>query len=104
MADQGQLPKALELCAVFLGENPVHVEAHFLMGLIHEALQNENKAEAFYNRAIYLNPEHVEALNHMAFIELQRGNNNSAERLRQRARDISRGTMHRAPTDERVKI
>ena len=89
MADQGQLPKALELCEVFIGENPVHVEAHFLMGLIHEALHNENKAEAFYNRAIYLNPEHVEALNHMAFIELHRGNNNSAERLRQRAQRIS---------------
>ena len=88
MADQGQLPEALELCEVFIGENPVHVEAHFLMGLIHEALHNENKAEAFYNRAIYLNPEHVEALNHMAFIELQRGNNNSAERLRQRAQRI----------------
>ncbi|MBT3368769.1 MAG: tetratricopeptide repeat protein [Nitrospina sp.] len=89
MADQGQLPKALELCEVFIGENPLHVEAHFLMGLIHEALHNENKAEAFYNRAIYLNPEHVEALNHLAFIELQRGNKNSAERLRQRAQRIS---------------
>lgn len=89
MADLGQLSKALELCEIFLGENPVHVEAHFLMGLIHEALHNENKAEAFYNRAIYLNPEHVEALNHMAFIELHRGNNNSAERLRQRAQRIS---------------
>ena len=104
MADQGQLPEALELCEVFLGENPVHVEAHFLMGLIHEALHDANKAEAFFNRAIYLNPEHVEALNHMAFIELHRGNNNSAERLRQRARGISRGTKHRVPMDERVKI
>ncbi len=88
MADQGQLPEALELCEVFLGDNPVHVEAHFLMGLIHEALDNGNKAEAFFNRAIYLNPEHVEALNHMAFIELQRGNKISAERLRQRAQKI----------------
>ncbi|HKI50022.1 MAG TPA: CheR family methyltransferase, partial [Desulfobacteria bacterium] len=73
MADQGQLPKALELCEVFLGENPVHAEAHFLMGLIYEALHNDEKAEAFFNRAVYLNPEHVEALNHLAFIELGRG-------------------------------
>ena len=87
-ADQGELSKALELCEVFLGENPVHVEAHFLMGLIHEALHNEDKAEAFFNRAIYLDPEHVEALNHLAFIELQRGNKNGAERLRQRAKGI----------------
>jgi len=88
MADQGQLPEALELCAVFLGENPVHVEAHFLMGMIHEALHNKDKAEAFFNRAIYLNPEHVEALSHMAFIELQRGNKSGADRLRQRVQRI----------------
>jgi chemotaxis protein methyltransferase WspC len=89
MADQGQLPKALELCEVFIGENPVHAEAHFLMGLIYEALHDEQKAEAFFNRAIYLNPEHVEALNHLAFIELQRGNLKGADRLRERARRIS---------------
>lgn len=102
MADQGQLPKALELCRLFLDENPVHAEAHFLMGLIHEALHNNDKAEALFNKAIYLKPEYVEALNHLAFIESQRGNENTAERLRQRAQ--GRGQMHRAPADERVKI
>jgi chemotaxis protein methyltransferase WspC len=89
MADQGQLPKALELCRLFLDENPVHAEAHFLMGLIYEALHNDDKAEGFFNKAIYLNPEHVEALNHLAFIESRRGNENGAERLRQRAQRIS---------------
>jgi chemotaxis protein methyltransferase WspC len=97
MADQGQLTDALELCQAFLDENPVHAEAHFLMGLIHEALHNDGKAEAFFNKAIYLNPEHVEALNHLAFIESRRGNENSAERLRQRAQRIRRVTMYGAP-------
>ena len=71
------------------------------MGLIHEALHNNHKAEAFFNKAIYLNPEHVEALNHLAFIESWRGNENGAERLRQRAQ--GRGQTHRGPADERVK-
>ena len=93
MADQGQLPEALELCRVFLSENPVHVEAHFIMGLIYEALDNVEKAEAFFNRAIYLNPDHAEALNHMAFIELGRGNNDKAQRLRQRAQRMGRGKI-----------
>ncbi len=97
MADQGQLPKALEICEVFLGENPVHAEAHFLMGLIYEALHDEAKAEAFFNRAIYLDPEHAEALNHMAFIELERGNNSGAERLRRRAQRISDSSANFAP-------
>ncbi len=88
LADQGALPKALELCEVFLGDNPVHAEAHFLMGLIYEALHNEAKAEAFFNKAVYLNPDHFEALNQLAFIESNRGNQGGAERLRQRARRV----------------
>lgn len=88
MADQGELPAALELCEVFLGENPVHAEAHFLMGLIYEALNNEAKAEAFFNKAIYLSPDHYEALNHLAFIESHRGNEQGADRLRQRAQRV----------------
>ena len=99
MADQGQLPEALALCRVFLSENPVHVEAHFIMGLIYEALDKVERAEAFFNRAIYLNPEHVEALNHLAFIELERGNGDKAERLRQRAQRIGRGKMGFGPKE-----
>ncbi len=93
LADRGRLSEALMACEVFLNENPVHAEAHFLMGLIHEALDDDEKAEAFFNRAIYLNPDHAEALNHMAFIKQKRGNRGGAERLRQRAQRISmRGT------------
>jgi len=99
MADQGLLPKALELCRDFLGENPVHADAHFLMGLIHEALHNNDKAEDFFIKAIYLNPEHVEALNHLVFIESRRGNEEGAERLRRRAKRISRAVMHGAPPE-----
>ena len=93
MADQGRLTRAFELCRLFLDENPVHAEAHFLMGLIHEALHHNHQAEASFNKAIYLDPEHVEALKHLAFIESQRGNEDGAERLRQRAQRISRAGM-----------
>jgi len=56
LADQGSLLSALELCETFLRENPVHVQAHFLMGLILEALDREERAEEFFNKAIYLTP------------------------------------------------
>ena len=58
------------------------------MGLIYEALNNEAKAEAFFNKAIYLSPDHYEALNHLAFIESHRGNEQGADRLRQRAQRV----------------
>ena len=102
LADHGKLLDARELCEIFLNENPVHVEAHFLMGLISEALHDAERAEAFFNRAIYLNPEHAQALNHMAFIELQRGNKAGAERLRQRAQRIGMGRVGTGSKENRL--
>lgn len=89
LADQGSLLSALELCETFLRENPVHVQAHFLMGLILEALDNEERAEEFFNKAIYLDPKHYEALNHLSFVVEHRGDKKKAARLRMRAQRIS---------------
>ena len=86
LADQGSLLSALELCETFLRENPVHVQAHFLMGLILEALDNEERAEEFFNKTIYLDPNHYESLNHLSFVVEHRGEKKRAARLRRRAR------------------
>lgn len=89
LADQGSLLSALELCETFLRENPVHVQAHFLMGLILEALDNEERAEEFFNKTIYLDPNHYESLNHLSFVVEHRGDKKRAARLRRRAQRIS---------------
>ena len=89
LADQGSLLSALELCETFLRENPVHVQAHFLMGLILEALDNEERAEEFFNKTIYLDPNHYESLNHLSFVVEHRGDKKWAAHLRRRARRIS---------------
>ena len=89
LADQGSLLSALELCETFLRENPVHVQAHFLMGLILEALDNEEGAEEFFNKAIYLDPNHYESLNHLSFVVEHRGDKKRASHLRRRARRVS---------------
>jgi len=89
LADQGSLLSALELCETFLRKNPVHVEAHFLMGLMLEALDNEERAEEFFNKAIYLNPNHYESLNHLSFVVEHRGDKKRAAYLRRRAQRVS---------------
>ena len=89
MADQGSLLSAMELCETFLRENPVHVQAHFLMGLILETLDNEEKAEEFFNKAIYLDPHHYESLNHLSFVVEHRGDKKRAAHLRRRAQRVS---------------
>jgi len=90
LADKGSLSSALELCRDFLSEHPVHIQAHFLMGLIYEALDKEEKAEEFFNKAIYLDPEHAEAMNHLSFIVEHRGDKDRATHLRRRAQRASR--------------
>ena len=90
LADQGSLLSALELCETSLRENPAHVQTHFMMGLIFEALDNEERAEEFFNKAIYLDPNHYESLNHLSFVVEHRGDREKAAYLRKRARRVSR--------------
>lgn len=88
LADQGYLNKALELCEKYLNDDPFHVQAHFLTGLIWNALNDEARAEEYFNKTIYLDPNHREAMSHLAFIMEHQGHHNKAEHLRQRAQRI----------------
>ena len=88
LADQGSLQSALELCSDFLKQHPADVRAHFLMGLLFEALDDVDKAENCFNKALYLEPKHADALGHLAFIMEQRGDRDRALSLRKRAMKI----------------
>jgi len=90
LADKGSLSSALELCQNFLKDHPTHVQAHFLMGLIYEALDRAEKAEESFNKAIYLDPNHSEALNHLSYLVENRGNRSQAAHLRERAQRVFR--------------
>ncbi len=90
LADRGSLSSALDLCRGFLNDHPIHVGAHFLMGLIYEALDRGEKAEESFNKAIYLDPNHSEALNHLSYIVENRGDTSQAAHLRERAQRVFR--------------
>lgn len=86
LADQGALSSARVLCREFLSEHPAHTQANFLMGLIHEALDEADCAQTFFNKTVYLDPSHHDALTHLAFIMEHQGDKDRASHLRQRAR------------------
>lgn len=88
LADRGALNESLELCERCLNEDPFHSRAHFLAGLIHNALNNEARAEDYFNKTVYLDPNHYEALSYLVLIAEHRGDPNGAARLRQRAQRI----------------
>ena len=88
MADQGKMEAAFRMCEKTVGENAFHIRAHFLMGLICHAMDDEERAEEAFNKAVYLDPNHHEAMSHLAFIMEHRGERDKAERMRRRAQRI----------------
>ena len=88
LANQGRLNEALERCEKYLSEAPFRVQPYFLMGVIHNALGDEDQAEECFNKVVYLDPNHHEALSHLAFIMERRGQQEKALHLRQRAQRI----------------
>lgn len=93
MADQGKLQEALRLCQTVIAENAAHVQTHFLMGLIYQALHDEMQAEKSFHKTIYLDPNHHEALYYLALIQEDRGHHDRARQLRQRIQRIYQRTQ-----------
>ncbi len=91
LADQGSLQAALALCSDFLKQNPAHASAHFLMGLLFEALDDAESAESCFNKTLYLEPKHSDAMSHLAFIMEQKGEKERALSLRRRAMKVYGG-------------
>ncbi len=85
IADEGRLEEASLLCERFLEKNAVNAEAHYLLGLIRQAQENEIDASNYFRKAVYLNPHHYEALVHLAALAESQGNLAAAAVYRSRA-------------------
>ncbi len=92
LADQGQLTEALALCDSVLKTEAAHVHAHFLKGLIYQALREDRLAEEWFSKAVYLDPNHEDALSYLAALAEFRGDPGKAARLRQRIERIRKKT------------
>jgi chemotaxis protein methyltransferase WspC len=88
LADRGSMDEAMKLCEEHLKHNAFDIQAHYLMGIIFHALDNEKKAEEHFLKAVYLDPNHHEALIHLSFIAEHRGESNKALHYKQRAERI----------------
>ncbi len=84
LADRGQLQEAANLCQTYLTQNQTSVPAYLLLGEVHQALGDDDRAEECFQKAVYLDPNHYEALTHLALLKEQRGDISNARSLRQR--------------------
>jgi chemotaxis protein methyltransferase WspC len=87
LADQGKVAEAMDYCQQNLREAP-SAAAFYLIGLLHDALDEREQARAHYRKALYLEPTHREALVHLAEALLRDGDTNEAQRLFDRAKRI----------------
>ncbi len=89
MANLGKNKEAVKYCEKFLREHGPNAEAYYLLGLIQESEGNDDIAEEYYNKSVYLNPEYFDALIHLSLL-LENKNPEKSNLFRQRAGRISK--------------
>ncbi len=88
LADQGELERARSLCEQILKDQAPGAEVYCLLGLIQQASDRLDAAEACYMKALYLDPRCVEALVHLGLCYERKGDAVRAALVRERARRI----------------
>jgi len=84
LADMGQLDEAANLCETYLDRNRTNPQAYLLLGEVLSAAGKNARAEASFQKAIYLEPHYYEALVHLALLKENRGDRGGAAIIRQR--------------------
>ncbi len=86
LADRGELNEALTICRKSLRDQDTSSELFSLMGLIHQALDQFDRAEEYFNRALFMDPRLSEPLMNLSLIYEKKGDTAKAEVFRARAR------------------
>jgi chemotaxis protein methyltransferase WspC len=86
LANEGRLAAAIEAGERASRHGVVSAELLSLIGTMHAATPNPERAEACYRKALFLEPANEDALLHLALLLEQRGEVALAIKLRNRAR------------------
>lgn len=90
MADDGDLQQAARLYRRYLADVPEAADAHFMLGVLCERMNDLRAANDCLRRAVYLDPAHYEALCHLALLQERLGEHALAQGLRARAARVFR--------------
>ncbi|MBM4023356.1 MAG: hypothetical protein FJ284_14175 [Planctomycetes bacterium] len=85
LANGGRLGEAIEFCERQRGVLPPAPELFFLMGMLHQAKGDSDRAEGCFHKTLYLDADHQEAHLALALAARQRGDLAMAEKYRQSA-------------------
>lgn len=87
LADAGKLAEAAEICEQRLEKVGPEAGAYCLLGIIHHAKGEWDRAEHLLSRALYLDKSNYEALVYLALLCDRRDDTASAEQYRRRAKN-----------------
>lgn len=85
LGNSGQVEDALKICGQHLQRVPDSADAHFLFGVLQNALGHTELAVSSFRKALYLDPNHRDALLHLALKREAAGDKSGAALLRARA-------------------
>lgn len=88
LADSNQIEAAIKNCRQYLECNLGNVEVYTLLGTLYQSKAENNQAEQYFRKALYLNPNHYEALIHLALLKEHRGDLVGANILLQRLKKL----------------
>ena len=91
-ADEGDFHGALNICLGYIKDKGLTDPlGYFLTGLIYHALGDQDSAEGYFEKAVYLKPDYLEALFYLALLEESKGNFQKAQVIRKRIERINHG-------------
>jgi chemotaxis protein methyltransferase WspC len=85
LADAGRYAEALELCASTDRRTGPEASLFFLMGRLHQATGDLDRAESCFQKTLYLDGDRDDAILALASVARQRGDGRMADRYRQSA-------------------
>jgi len=86
LANEGRLRNSMDACQLYLQRYEPHSQIYFLLGALHVASNEDDKAAYFFEKAVYLTPNHYEALVNLALIADRKGDKVQSEQFWRRAR------------------
>ena len=91
LADIGRYEDAAKLCEDEIQRRGASPRVCYFLGVIQQARGDRDKAEAYFNKTVYLDPSHSEALLSLALFAQRRGDHAAASNFQRRAGRASGG-------------
>lgn len=89
LANQGKYPDAVELCSIYLKQNPDSADGYYMLALVKDLNGESNEAASLLRKAIYLNPNHEQALVMAALLAEKSGDIEAALSYKRRAKRVA---------------